>query len=267
MMKKIQVYLLTITVIVISLFVYFMLNFRQGIHIEETMITHSTIPARFSGTRLIQLSDTKIKTKKDLSLLKKTVEEINKLGADIVVFTGDLFEKGAISSDLSKQVEKTLSELNPSLAKVAVLGDTDLKQKKEITKILTGASFKILRNESIELYNGSSEGIQLIGIDSLSTTPDLTHILEKESSSEMFQVLLLHEPTLAAKVTDYPINLQLSGHCQGNSTKNGCTQFYNGTYPFADQLILNVNPGLKERKGIFSFFSRPTIHSFLLIKS
>ena len=131
MMKKIQVYLLTITVIVISLFVYFMLNFKQGIHIEETMITHSTIPARFSGTRLIQLSDTKIKTKKDLSLLKKTVEEINKLEADIVVFTGDLFEKGAISSDLSKQVKKTLSELNPSLAKVAVLGDTDLKQKKE----------------------------------------------------------------------------------------------------------------------------------------
>ena len=265
-MKKFPIYITLIVIILISIGTYSFYTLKHTIKVEETVISHATIPESFNGIRLVQWSDTKIKNKGDLALLKQAVREINELEADIVIFTGDLFEKGAVTSDLSKQVKEALSKLEPSLAKVAVLGDVDLKQQEAITQILTGASFKVLRNEAIEIYNGSSEGIRLIGIDSLSTSPDLSHLNSEGSQSENFQLLLIHEPTLAAKVTDYPIHIQLSGHCQQSSMTNGCSQFYNGVYPFADQLILNVNQGLTYKKGLTHLLSRPTINSFLLIK-
>ncbi|MBQ1769712.1 MAG: hypothetical protein IIZ99_03295, partial [Turicibacter sp.] len=66
--------------------------------------------------------------------------------------------------------------------------------------------------------------------------------------------------------TDYPIEVQLSGHCRGLSTTSGCSQFYSGTYHFADQLTLHVNRGLDRPNEISTLLNRPTIHSFLLIK-
>ena len=45
--------------------------------------------------------------------------------------------------------------------------------------------------------------------------PQLDDLLSTLTNGEQFNVLLLHEPTLAAKSTDFPIELQISGHCQG----------------------------------------------------
>ncbi len=47
---------------------------------------------------------------------------------------------------------------------------------------------------------------------------------------------------------------------------SGCSQFYSGTYHFADQLTLHVNRGLDRPNEISTLLNRPTIHSFLLIK-
>ena len=165
-----------------------------------------------------------------------------------------------------QQTIEILSQLKPSLAKLAILGDKDLSQPDEISHILTTSSFKILRNESLELYNGSSEGINFIGIDSLSSSPDLNTLLSQSTNTNNFNILLLHEPTLAAKVTDYPIEVQLSGHCRGQSSTSGCSQFYSGTYRFADQLTLQVNRGLNRPNNIGNLLTRPTLYSFLLIK-
>ena len=56
------------------------------------MIKSSTIPSSFDGIRLIQFSDLNIDIEEDLILLEKSVNEINRLNADIIIFTGDLFE-------------------------------------------------------------------------------------------------------------------------------------------------------------------------------
>lgn len=265
-MKKFPIYVLTVAAIIILFFFYSLCIVKYNIKVDETIIQSASIPSSFDGVRLVQFSDIYIKNEDDLKLVEKAVNEINRLEADIVLFTGDLFKEGAINSNLSNQLIEILSQLNPSLAKLAVLGDQDLIQQEELTAILTSASFKILRNDSIELYNGSSEGINFIGIDSLSSSPQLNDLLTNLTKADQFNVLLLHEPTLAAKSTDFPIELQLSGHCRGLSTTNGCSQFNNGVYRFADQLTLYVNSGLNRPNQITTLLKRPTLHSFLLIK-
>ncbi len=265
-MKKFPIYVLSVAAIIIVFFFYSLCILKYSIKVDETIITSPNIPSSFDGVRLIQFNDLHIENEEDLMLLEKSVNEINRLEPDIILFTGDLFEEGAISSSLSSQTIEILSQLNNSLAKLAILGDKDMSQQEEITNILTTASFKILRNESLELYNGSSEGINFIGMDSLSSLPDFSSLLEQSTNTNDFNILLVHEPTLAAKVTDYPIEVQLSGHCRGQSTTPDCSQFYSGTYRFADQLTLQVNRGLNRTNNLSNLLTRPTLHSFLLIK-
>lgn len=266
MLKKFPIYVLSIAAITIVFFFYSLCILKFDIKVDETMIKSSTIPSSFDGIRLIQFSDLNIDIEEDLILLEKCVNEINRLNADIIIFTGDLFEEGAITSSLSSQAIEILSKLNPTLAKLAILGDKDLKQQQEVTNLLTSASFSVLRNEALELYNGSSEGINFIGADSLSNSTNIEALLSNKTKPNDFNVLLVHEPTVAAKATDYPIEVQLSGHCRGLSTTSGCSQFYSGTYHFADQLTLHVNRGLDRPNEISTLLNRPTIHSFLLIK-
>ncbi|MDE5976940.1 MAG: hypothetical protein K2G70_00525 [Turicibacter sp.] len=265
-MKKFLIYVISIVVIISLFFLYSFQVLKYSIKVDETIIKSPSIPSSFDGTRFIQFSDLYLKNEEDLKILKLAVEEINRLEADIVLFTGNLFEEGAITSTLRSQVIEILSQLNSSLAKLAILGDQDLIQSNDISDIFAETSFKLLRNESLEIYNGSSEGVNFIGIDSLETSPDLDTLLLQFAQPNKFNILLIHEPTLAAKTVDYPIELQLSGHCRGLSSTSGCTQFYAGTYRFADQLTLQVNQGLNRLNQFSTLLNRPTLHSFLLIK-
>lgn len=271
-MKKFPIYVITVAGIVLLFFFYSLCILKFSVKVDETVIKSPSIPLTFDGVRMIQISDTLIENEEDLSTLEKAVNEINRLQADIVIFTGDLFPKGTVSSSLVTQTESLLSSIKTSLAKVAILGDQDLENEETVTTSLQMAGFKVLKDESISLYNGSSESITFIGVNSLVTTPALKSILTNNTNSNTFNIMLLHEPTLAAMMTDYPIELQLSGHCRGISTtssNNGakyCEQFYDGTYRFADRLTLHVNQGLNRPNETLSLLKRPTIQSFLLIK-
>ena len=270
-MKKFPIYVLTVAGLIIIFFFYSLCILKFSIKVDETIIKNPNIPTTFDGIRLIQFGDTLLENEEDLSVFEKAVNEINRLNPDIVIFTGGLFQKGTISSALSNEASKLLSNIQSPLAKVAVLGDDDLENEQAITDLLTNAGFRVLKNESLPLYNGSSESITLIGVNSLTTTPPLQTLLAQNSDANTFNILLLHEPTLASVVTDYPVELQLSGHCRGITSNdktqpNYCSQFYNGTYRFADRLTLHVNQGLNRSNEVAALLRRPTLQSFLLIK-
>lgn len=270
-MKKFPIYVLTVAGVIILFFFYSLCILKFSIKVDETIIKSPNIPATFDGIRLIQFGDTLIENEEDLDTFEKAVNEINRLNPDIVLFTGGLFPKGTISSGLSSEVAKLLNSIQSPLAKIAVLGDEDLENEQAIIDLLTNANFKVLQNNAISLYNGSSESITLIGVNSLTTNPPLQTILSENSNPNTFNLLLIHEPTLASIVTDYPVELQLSGHCRGimsseESQPNYCNQFYNGTYRFADRLTLHVNQGLNRSNHPTALLRRPTLQSFLLIK-
>lgn len=270
--KKFPIYVMTIAGFILLFFFYSLCILKFSIKVDETLIKSPNIPITFDGSRLIQFSDTLIENDEDLSILEKAVNEINRLNPDIVVFTGDLFSKGTISSSIVTQTEDLLAKLQSTISKIAILGDQDLDHSDTVIQALSNAGFTVLQDESMTLYNGSSESITFIGVNSLTTSPPLKSLLVDNSNLNTFNILLLHEPTLAAMITDYPIELQLSGHCRGltntndSNSPNYCDQFYDGTYRFADRLILHVNQGLNRPNQAMTLLRRPTIQSFLLIK-
>jgi len=271
-MKKIGISLAIITIIVFSFFIYSTQILRYSIVVKETFVTSPTIPNTFDGARIIQFSDILIESETDLKILERAVEEINSLNADIVVFTGNLFKEAGFTPFLRSEVETLLTNIEASLGKIAVLGQEDLLQEESIANLLTDSSFHVLRNDSIQLYNGSINGLTFIGVNSLITDPNLASLLENHSNPDSFNILLIHEPTRAAMTTDYPIEVQLSGYCRGVNlpmeeiNSSYCNQFYQGTYRFADHLLLNVNTSLKPPSHPITLLNRPTIDSFLLIR-
>jgi len=262
------------TIVVIGFIFYFytmqVLNF--SIKVSESFISSHLIPSTFDGIRIIQFSDLLIENEQDLKLLENTIIEIEKLNPDIVVFTGNLFYENTFTPTLGTSVKALLADISPTLGKVAVLGAADMSQEESITEVLTDSDFRVLRNESLELFNGSMTSISFIGVDSLSTNPNLDHLLPELSTSDKFNILLLNEPSLAWEVTNYPIEVQLSGYCRGtklaiaNLDNTYCSQFSQGTYRFADHLFLNVNKGLNRPNHFTTLLRRPTIDSFLLIR-
>ena len=182
-MKKFPIYVLTVAGLIILFFFYSLCILKFSIKVDETIIKNPNIPTTFDGIRLIQFGDTLLENEEDLSVFEKAVNEINRLNPDIVIFTGGLFQKGTISSALSNEASKLLSNIQSPLAKVAVLGDDDLENEQAITDLLTNAGFRVLKNESLPLYNGSSESITLIGVNSLTTTPPLQTLLAQNSDS------------------------------------------------------------------------------------
>jgi len=269
-MKKIKIFLALLGVG----FIFYLFStqiLRFSISVNETFITNSTIPNTFDGARIIQFSDLLIENKRDLRVLKNAVDSINRLNPEIVVFTGNLFKEGVNPNNFNDEVIELLTQIDASLGKIAILGQFDLMNSEAMTQLLTNASFNVLRNNSIELFNGAFEGITFIGIDSLVSNPNINSFLSMYSHSDKFDILLISEPSLASMTLNHPVELQLSGYCRGVSLSidtvdnRYCKQFSNGTYHFANQLLLNVNRGLNRPKHPFTFLNRPTIDSFLLM--
>jgi len=245
---------------------YFQMIHPYQIQVRDHFVSSAHIPSAFNGARLIQISDLRIETNRDVRALERVVDQINDLSPDMVAFTGDLFGPAAVSSSVREETRRILSAIQADMGKIAVLGTLDLEREEEITEILTAADFHILRNEAREFFNMSEAGIVFLGMDPISHGNDPALILPRIQQPDMFQILLTHEGHLAAHIVNHPIGLQMSGYCLGRSRPPlQCSQFSRGAFRFADQLV-NISSGVGTDNSIFGFLKRPSIDSFLLMR-
>ena len=266
-MKKFLLILAMIPIFMITL--YFSQFPSSLISVNETFITSKYVPAPFNGVRIVQFSDTFIGDAAGLIQLENTIDEINRLNPDIVIFTGNLL---ATDDDfITEQVEKLLSQIEVNIGRVSIFGQHDIlnnTHRKIIYEIFSNSGFIILNNESVELFNQDAEGIIVIGAAPTLTRNELETLLEEHSIEDRFNLLLINEPTFSSVSTYFPIRLQLSGHCLGSNFSNeACFQFYSGIYSFANKMTLNVNNGMARLRPIHNLTRRPIIDSFLLIKN
>jgi len=259
MMKKILLLLTCFGLLVIGFYFYHSNILRHQPTVNETFLSHQTIPASFDGIRIVHFSDVFIQNENDLRTLENAVDEINQLNPDIVVFTGNLFAHDIIYRET---VIAHLLEINARLGRMATRGIHD---SDNVIEILEAAAFTVLQNESIPLFNGTIDAIHIIGANPNLTRPELASILDEHHTADEFNLLLINEPTFAQMSTDFDIILQLSGYCLGLQQDGACAQFYDGLYQFSDIFTLNVSPGLSRNLSFdFSIPSRPRIDSFLL---
>ena len=206
--KKLVIILSTILIALFAGIYYSRYIATTGLVIKEYTISNKNIPSSFYGTKMIHISDLHYKTtvfKKDV---EKIVSKINKLNPDIVVLTGDLFDKDTVYSNQDfEDLANTLSKIDVNIGKYAITGNHDTKFT-EWETVIKNSGFINLNDQHTLLYNKSLHPILISGVSSnlnnmkeistrIKNTNDyITSIKGKEKNNNIpsYKILLIHEP-------------------------------------------------------------------------
>lgn len=224
--------------------------------------------------KIVQFTDTQLGEFYNLDQLKKAVLKINKQNADVVVFTGDLIDNASTYEDREK-VADVLSMVKAKYAKIAIYGNHDYGggAVRYYSKIMSDSGFKVLKNSS-ELLNINGVKVRFFGADDWLLGKQNETLTMSGINKNQINILLLHEPDLADKYSQYPIDLILSGHSHGGQValpifgaikKNTLAKKYNkGLYTLDNErkTKLFVSSGLGNTKLPFRFFNVPEIRVF-----
>lgn len=245
----------------------------KWLDITHISISYPNLPKSFDKKHIVHFSDLHVGNFLDVADYKEIIQLIQSQKADLICFTGDLFDHEFSESTIN-QLADLLSQLEAPLGKFSVLGNHDyFHNPEQIEKCWENSGFTLLKNKSTQLHQ-DGDTIILSGLDdALNGQPDFS-ILKSDSMSQKtpFHILLAHEPDLADDVASrYQIHLQLSGHSHGGQIQFPgigpiITPPLSNLYPLGlYRNIKNSNLHLYTNRGIgttilpFRFFSRPEI--------
>ncbi|MDO4191069.1 MAG: metallophosphoesterase [Bacteroidales bacterium] len=200
--------------------------------VNEVTYASADVPKGFDDYRIVHISDLHVDTFDERpEALKAIVDRINKLDADVILFTGDMQSVGmqAVCNHAS-----TLQQLHARDGVKSVLGnhdfflyDLDLKSDAQRCAAAdTLAQYEsdhlgwhVLRNTSERLYrNGDS--IAIAGVDNINGNQGFATIqkgdLKKalQGTEGLFTILLSHDPShwRAEVLPESDVQITLSGH-------------------------------------------------------
>jgi len=182
--------------------------------------------------RIVQLSDIHIKEDFPVQELRKVVKLANEQAADIVLFTGDLYDNYAKYNEDETLIE-ALGALRAKQAKIAVWGNRDYGggAARHYEDVMEAAGFTVLENEN-ELVNTAAGAILFTGLDdALLGVPDPPSIAQFADAA--YKILLTHEPDTVRKFLDLPYDIALAGHSHGG-------QFNIPFLPFINEKALEM---------------------------
>lgn len=222
---------------------------------------------------MVYFTDTHFGKYYDVNHARKIVEKINKAKPDIVVFGGDLLDNFARDRDNVdlQYLKEELQKIEAKAGKYAVWGNHDYGggAVRIYEDFMTSCGFEILNNESVEL---ADYGIKLIGYDDYLmgwTDPSLYKI-----ESDLFNVIVAHEPIVSQFIESKSENFLLSGHTHGGQVNipfitsrflpEGSGQFTKGFYTEKDigtaiSLKMYTSSGIGMTRYPFRFFNTPEI--------
>lgn len=248
---------------------------RNRVELKHMKIEAGTLPETFDGYRIVQISDLHLRSfrhRKDF--LSRIVDRIYALGADAIVFTGDLI---SYSPDELEGFMEILSRLKATDGVFSVLGNHDYciynreldgpardSAVAALAAMQKDMGWDILMNESRKVFRdrpdgGGKDSIAFIGIENTSASvrffPSYGNLdAAMAGAGENFKILLSHDPsfwkTAAGK---YPgLDLTLSGHTHamqlsvfGFSPSCFLFEEYRGLYEEGNNKLY-VNTGLGE---------------------
>lgn len=199
MKKKIILILSLIVIFITSFILYSIFIYPHKLIVKEYNL-NGNVSSDYYGMKIIHFGDIHYKHGINKDDLDKIVEKINLSKPDIVLFSGDLLDKGVgIDSNIENELIECLSKIEVRNAKIAIKGDED--DYKEYETILKKAGFTILEDNYELVYNGNTPII-------VSNTNSIDDI-ESE-----YKILLIHEPDNILSYDYNNYNLVLAGHSQ-----------------------------------------------------
>ncbi len=176
--------------------------------VKEVNIKIANLPEAWKGKKIVQLSDVHFGAINNIAFLSKIVQTTNALNPDLVVFTGDLFDR---EDGVGQDFISTISQIKAKNGSYFVFGNHDVYYGMDnVTRVLAAANIKILRDEMVNI-----SGLQLIGLDGWEFTgrTDINQILTKINfTKNSASVLLYHVPANVPEIKASGINLWLAGH-------------------------------------------------------
>lgn len=194
------------------------------VQLRKVEVPLKRLPEAFDGFTIAQLSDFHYEERFSVFAIRKAVELVNTLRADLVALTGDFITVGMFESssharrhahEAAAPCAAVLSRIQGRMGKFAVLGNHDaFANATLVTGALESAGIPVLNNRSVPIEKASAR-FWLAGIeDALEARPDIGAAIKKIPFGEAI-VLLAHEPDFADEAALNPVDLQLSGHSHG----------------------------------------------------
>ncbi len=205
---------------------------RYKYKVKKIPLKFDNLPSAFKGLKAIHISDIHSGSFNNINAVKKGVELINSLKADIVFFTGDLVNNK--SSEMQDYFD-VFKKIKAPMGVYSILGNHDYgdyiewesKEAKEknldlLKQIHRNMDWHLLLDEHVVLEN-KNDKIALLGVQNVSFNHRFPTYgsLEKAyqgTADYPFKILLSHDPThwdgeINTKYKD--IDLTLSGHTHG----------------------------------------------------
>lgn len=196
--------------------------------------------------KIVQFSDTHIKEDFTYKNLKKIVRLINEQKADIVIFTGDLYDHYAKYHD-DENIIKELTDIDAKYEKIAIWGNRDYGggAVRQYENIMTQAGFTLLKNTNHYVTTQTNQSILLTGLDdSMLGNPDMPDSYIHNDSS--YRVLLTHEPDTIDKLDVSQYDLILSGHSHGGQINIPLIPMINQKAVSSTELAIKYTGGMYE---------------------
>lgn len=223
---------LGLTSIPFAAYLYGITGGKYAYKVFRETLRFPDLPSALDGLTIAQFSDFHAGSFDDARQVEQGLALLQKQGADLILFTGDLV------NDLAEEVlpyKKFLKDLSAPLGKYAVLGNHDYPgsgrgaedeqsgrpaKVEQIAQHHTDCGFTLLKNQNAAIERGGAR-IRLLGVENWGTRfvkyGDLDKTLEGTREDE-FSILLSHDPThWEHEVLPHPrkIHLTLSGHTHG----------------------------------------------------
>lgn len=256
-----------IFILLVFIFLYARYIGTSGLKVKEYAIYNEILNSDYNGFKIAHFSDIHYGRTTNEKDLKSLVKKINELNAEIIIFTGDLFDFANISDKNKDIMIENLKNMNAKLFKFAVIGDYDKKYLDSYKEILDKSGFILLDNEAKEVYYKSKTPINFIGItDYQEETNDLYN--------DYLNITIMHEPDTIKKINK--TNIAFAGHSlggqlvipfMGGAIKQKGANTYIDSYYKVDNSELYISNGIGTQKSSFRIFNKPSISLYRLYQS
>jgi len=246
----------------------------EWIEVVQIEMQLKNLPEKFRGKRIVHISDLHYSRTVSGRYLRRCVERINQLKADIVLLTGDYITYDVNGRFRDKAVE-LVGRIENKFGMYACLGNHDYgtwgksrsKHRGLLNEMIEGmedGGVNVLRNDSTALQIGRDE-LWLVGLGDIWAGDFEPERAFKNVPDNEAVITLLHNPEGVKLLHDYPADAVMSGHTHGTATEHvnrfgwrvQKRKYHAGLYHVRDKKLY-VNRGLG-RLGRARLNARPEI--------
>ena len=239
----------------------------KGLLVKEYEIENNKLPHSFNNLKIAHFSDLHYGRTTDLTDVKELVRRINLKKVDIIIFSGDLFDKSYnVNQKDIENITNELKKLNSTYGSFYVNGENDLKTQ-NFDNIMNESNFISIIDKTEEIISKNNEKISLTGIGYNSNSIDFLSKLNEYN----YKILVIHKPDDFDDYKAYNFSLALSGHSHNNQinipyvkafySQNGSKKYYEPYYKI-DNTDFYISSGIGTSDYSFRFFNRPSFNIY-----